>query len=73
MMLVNIRYYKPLHKAYAGNAFTYRTAMPLTVGDKVMAPTKGGDKRAACAIWILSPASSCGRADHAAAEGDHGL
>lgn len=45
-MLVNIRYYKPLHKAYAGNAFTYRTAMPLTVGDKVMAPTKGGDKRA---------------------------
>lgn len=45
-MLVNIRYYKPLHKAYAGNAFTYRTAMPLKVGDKVMAPTKGGDKRA---------------------------
>ena len=45
-MLVNIRYYKPLHKAYAGNAFTYQTAMPLTVGDKVMAPTKGGDKRA---------------------------
>ena len=45
-MLVNIRYYKPLHKAYAGNAFTYRTALPLTVWDKVMAPTKGGDKRA---------------------------
>lgn len=45
-MLVNIRYYKPLHKAYAGNAFTYRTALPLNVGDKVMAPTKGGDKRA---------------------------
>lgn len=45
-MLVNIRYFKPLHKAYAGNAFTYWTAMPLTVGDKVMAPTKGGDKRA---------------------------
>lgn len=45
-MLVNIRYYKPLHKAYAGNAFTYRTSLPLNVGDKVMAPTKGGDKRA---------------------------
>ena len=45
-MLVNIRYYKPLHKAYAGNAFTYRTALTLAVGDKVMAPTKGGDKRA---------------------------
>lgn len=45
-MLVNIRYYKPLHKAYAGNTFTYRTDLPLNVGDKVMAPTKGGDKRA---------------------------
>lgn len=45
-MLVNIRYYKPLHKAYAGNAFTYRTSLPLNVGDKVMAPTQGGDKRA---------------------------
>lgn len=45
-MLVNIRYYKPLHKAYAGNTFTYWTGLPLNVGDKVMAPTKGGDKRA---------------------------
>ena len=45
-MLVNIRYYKPLHRAYAGNTFTYRTNLPLNVGDKVMAPTKGGDKRA---------------------------
>lgn len=45
-MLVNIRYYKPLRKAYAGNAFTYRTSLPLNVGDKVMAPTQGGDKRA---------------------------
>ena len=45
-MLVNIRYYKPLHKAYAGNTFTYRTDLPMNVGDKVMAPTKGGDKRA---------------------------
>ena len=45
-MLVNTRYYKPLHRAYAGNAFTYRTSLPLNVGDKVMAPTQGGDKRA---------------------------
>lgn len=45
-MLVNIRYYKPLHRAYAGNTFTYRTNLPLNVGDKVMAPTQGGDKRA---------------------------
>ena len=45
-MLVNIRYYKPLHRAYAGNTFTYRANLPLNVGDKVMAPTQGGDKRA---------------------------
>lgn len=46
MMLVNIRYFKPANNAYAGNAFSYRTSLPLQVGDKVMAPTKGGDKRA---------------------------
>lgn len=45
-MLVNIRYFKPGQNGYAGNPFTYRTSLPLSVGDKVMAPTKGGDKRA---------------------------
>ena len=46
MMLVNIRYFKPAQNGYAGNSFTYRTGLPLRAGDKVMAPTKGGDKRA---------------------------
>ena len=46
MMLVNIRYFKTASNGYAGNAFTYRTSIDLQVGDKVMAPTKGGDKRA---------------------------
>lgn len=45
-MIVNIKYFKPRMNAFFGNAFTYRTALPLKVGDKVMAPTKGGDKRA---------------------------
>lgn len=46
MMLVNIRYFKPAQNGYCGNSFTYRTSLSLQVGDKVMAPTKGGDKRA---------------------------
>lgn len=45
-MLVNVRYYKPKLNGYCGNAFTYRTALPLRVGEKVIAPTKGGDNRA---------------------------
>ena len=45
-MLVNVRYYKPQLNGYAGNAFTYKTALPLKVGDKVIAPTRGGDNRA---------------------------
>ena len=46
MMLVNIKYFKPNMNAFYGNSFTYRTSLNLQVGDKVMAPTKGGDKRA---------------------------
>lgn len=45
-MLVNVRYFKPQLNGYAGNAFTYKTALPLKVGDRVIAPTRGGDNRA---------------------------
>lgn len=45
-MLVNVRYFKPQLNGYAGNAFTYKTVLPLKVGDKVIAPTRGGDNRA---------------------------
>ena len=46
MMYVTVRYYKPQLSSYAGMAYTYRTGLPLKAGDKVIAPTKGGDNRA---------------------------
>lgn len=46
MMYATVRYYKPQLKGYAGMAYTYRTSLPLKAGDKVIAPTKGGDNRA---------------------------
>lgn len=46
MMYVTVRYYKPQLSGYAGMAYTYRTGLPLKAGDKVIAPTKGGDNRA---------------------------
>lgn len=46
MMYVTVRYYKPQLSGYAGMAYTYRTSLPLKAGDKVIAPTKGGDNRA---------------------------
>lgn len=46
MMYVTVRYYKPQLSSYAGMAYTYRTSLPLKAGDKVIAPTKGGDNRA---------------------------
>lgn len=46
MMYVTVRYYKPQMKGYAGMAYTYRTSLPLKAGDKVIAPTKGGDNSA---------------------------
>lgn len=45
-MLVNVRYYKPKLNGYCGNCFTYRTKLPLVPGNKVLAPTQGGDQRA---------------------------
>lgn len=45
-MHVTVRYYKPQLSGYAGMPYTYRTSLPLKAGDKVIAPTKGGDNRA---------------------------
>ena len=45
-MLVNVRYFKPRLNGFCGNAFTYRTKLPLKVGSRVIAPTRGGDQRA---------------------------
>ena len=45
-MYVTVRYYKPQLSGYAGMSYTYRTSLPLKAGEKVIAPTKGGDNRA---------------------------
>lgn len=46
MMYVTVLYYKPQLSGYAGMSYHYRTSLPLKAGDKVIAPTKGGDNRA---------------------------
>ena len=38
-MFVNIKYYKGNLEGYHGGKYTYRTKLPLKVGDKVIAPT----------------------------------
>ena len=40
-MFVGVKYYKdPPIDGYAGNTYTYRTALPLTGGEIVCAPVK---------------------------------
>lgn len=38
-MYVSCRFYKEDMKGYAGRDYTYKTVLPLTVGDKVLVPT----------------------------------
>lgn len=43
-MIVSVKYRK--NGEYAGRAYSYRTELPLKVGDIVQAPTTGGMKTA---------------------------
>ena len=46
-MFVSVVYFHPEYEGYSGKAYTYQTALPLTVGAKVIAPTaKNPDQRA---------------------------
>lgn len=45
-MICKIMYFKENLGKYGGVAYTYRTELPLKIGDKVLAPTKSGDKSA---------------------------
>ncbi len=45
-MYVKVMYFKEWSGDYGGNAYTYSTNLGLKVGDKVMAPTQSGDKKA---------------------------
>lgn len=45
-MYVKVMYFKDWRGDYGGNAYTYATNLELKVGDKVIAPTQSGDKKA---------------------------
>lgn len=47
-MYVSARFFNEKAGGYAGRDYTYRTVLPLTVGDQVLVPTGNddGDKRA---------------------------
>lgn len=46
-MIVKAMYYKPNMDGYGGQAYTFRTELPLKAGDKVLAPGgEGAPKKA---------------------------
>ena len=60
-MFVNCLFYKePPVDGYSGRAYTYETDLALTVGDKVMLPTKDGEKRGIVVMTHLdAPSFPC--------------
>ena len=45
-MYIKVKYFKHAEGAYGGREYTYKTKLPLAVGDKVIAPTVHGAMRA---------------------------
>lgn len=45
-MYIKVMYFKDEQGDYGGRPYTYATELPLKVGDKVLAPTVSGDKKA---------------------------
>lgn len=45
-MFVKVKFLKPVSNVYGGPKYLYRTELPLSGHEKVMAPTASGDKRA---------------------------
>lgn len=54
-MFVKIRFLKTALGVYGGPQYLYRTALPLTAGTRVMAPTSGGERRALVTETGVSP------------------
>ena len=54
-MLVQVIFFKEWAQAYGGQAYTYRTALPLKRGDKVIAPTASGDSFKALVVAVDVP------------------
>ena len=56
-MIVKVKYYKGEINGYAGRDYTYRTSLPLQVGDHVIAPTAKEPNQRAIVTEINLPES----------------
>lgn len=54
-MICKICYYNPGVDAYKSLRYTYKTDLPLKVGDKVIAPTRNGEKNRALVMEVDLP------------------
>ena len=54
-MICKICYYNPGVDAYTSLRYTYKTDLPLKVGDKVIAPTSKGEKNRALVMEVDLP------------------
>ena len=57
MQIVKVQYFKPHYDGYAGVAYSYRTDLPLKVGDKVIAPTAKDPNQRAIVVQVGLPES----------------
>lgn len=57
-MIVKAMYYKPWQKAYGGQAYTFRTNLPLHPGDKVLVPGGEGTEKKAVITEVDLPESA---------------
>lgn len=56
-MIVKAIYYKPWKKAYEGQAYTFRTNLPLHPGDRVLVPGSEADEKPAMITEVDLPES----------------
>ncbi len=56
-MIVKAIYYKPWQKAYSGQAYTFRTNLPLHPGDHVLVPGSEADEKPAMITEVNLPES----------------
>lgn len=56
-MIVKATYYKPWQKGYSGQAYTFRTSLPLQPGDHVLVPGSDADEKPAMITEIDLPES----------------
>lgn len=54
-MIVKAMYYKPKMNGYGGQAYTFRTDLPLKAGDRVLAPGGEGTPKKAIITEVDLP------------------